>query len=69
VNTLYGTFIFFFYFVKYPIVIYLPISYLYLDFSNNNIMNILAFISSVLIINDWFFPHEKPTNCTGAKKI
>ena len=64
---LYGTLIFFFYFIKYPIVVYLPISYLYLDLVNNNIMNILAFISSLLIIKDWFFPLEKPKNCAGAK--
>jgi len=32
-------------------------------------MNILAFISSLLIIKDWFFPLEKPKNCTGTKKI
>ena len=68
VKKLYGTFIFFFYFIKYPIVIFLPIAYTYLEYSNNNIMNILAFISIVLIINDWFFPHEKPDNCQGIKK-
>ena len=66
-NKIYGTLIFFFYFVKYPIVIYLPISYLYLDLANNNIMNCLAFISSLLIIKDWFFPLEKPKNCTQGK--
>ena len=40
---------------------------MYLDLANNNIMNILAFISSLLIIKDWFFPQDKPKNCTGAK--
>jgi len=48
-------------------VIFLPIAYLELDYPNNHIMNILAFISAILIITDWFFPHEKPTNCTGVK--
>ena len=67
-KTIYGTLIFFFYFVKYPIVIYLAITYLYLDFPNNYILNILGFISLSLIIKDWFFPHTKPENCQGAKK-
>jgi len=31
-------------------------------------MDILAFISALLIIKDWFFPHEKPENCQGVKK-
>ena len=38
-----------------------------LGYSNNNIMNILAFISALLIVKDWFFPHEKPENCGGRK--
>ena len=68
-KVIYGTFIFFFYFVKYPIVIFLPIAYGYLDYPNNIVMNILAFISLLLIVKDWFFPHEKPKNCQGVKKI
>ena len=67
-KVIYGTLIFFFYFVKYPIVIFLPIAYTQLGYSNNIIMDILAFISFVLIIIDWFFPHEKPSNCQGVKK-
>lgn len=58
-NKLYGSFIFFFYFFKYPIVLGLPILYFYLEVPNNWILNILAFISSLLIIKDWFFPHAK----------
>ncbi|MCK5294748.1 MAG: hypothetical protein KAJ49_08855 [Arcobacteraceae bacterium] len=66
-KTIYGTFIFFFYFIKYPIVIFLPIAYLELGYSNNIVMNILAFISALLIIKDLFFPYEKSDNCTGVK--
>jgi len=66
-NTIYGTLIFFFYFVKYPVVIFLPIAYMQLDYPNSITMNILAFISVCLIIKDWFFPHQKPENCTGTK--
>ncbi|RLA83568.1 MAG: hypothetical protein DRG78_03970 [Epsilonproteobacteria bacterium] len=66
-NTIYGTLIFFFYFVKYPIVIFLPIAYLKLDYPNSIVMNILAFTSVCLIIKDWFFPHDKSENCTGTK--
>ena len=68
-KVIYGTLIFFFYFVKYPIVIFLPIAYFYMNFPNNWIMDILAFISSLLILKDWFFPLEKPNNCQGVKKI
>ena len=66
-NTIYGSLIFFFYFIKYPIIIFLPIAYLQLDYSNSLTMNILAFISVCLIIKDLFFPHEKQNNCTGTK--
>jgi hypothetical protein len=67
-SVIYGTLIFFFYFVKYPIVIFLPIAYFQLGYSNNWMLNILAFISVCLIVKDWFFPHEKPQNCQGVKK-
>jgi len=67
-NVIYGTLIFFFYFVKYPLVIFLPVAYFYLDYPNNWILNILACISFILILKDWFFPHEKPENCQGVKK-
>ena len=66
-NTIYGTLIFFFYFIKYPIVIFLPVAYLNLDYQNSMMMNLLAFVSICLIIKDWFFPHEKPQNCQGVK--
>lgn len=65
-NKVYGTFIFFFYFVKYPITIFLPIAYFYLEYPNNLIMNILWGMSVILILKDWFFPHKgcdcKPKN-------
>lgn len=54
-NKLYGTLIFFFYFVKYPIVIYLIISF-YLDIENSIIMYLLGFLSIMLILKDLFFP-------------
>jgi len=58
-NKIYGSLIFFFYFVKYPLVIFLPIFYFYLDGQNNWILNILALISILLILKDWFFPENK----------
>lgn len=61
---LYGSLIFFFYFTKYPIIIYVIVSYTYLDMPNNIIMNILAIISFILILKDWFLPHKKPDNCS-----
>lgn len=54
-NKFYGSLIFFFYFVKYPVIIFLPIGYFYLDYPNNTIMNILWIISLILIIKDLFF--------------
>ncbi|MCJ8327312.1 MAG: hypothetical protein MJK08_09460 [Campylobacterales bacterium] len=64
-NKLYGTIIFFFYFIKYPLVIFLPILYLYLDYPNDIILNILYFISFALIIKDIFFPLD---TCTLKNK-
>ncbi len=64
VNTVYGAFIMFFYFIKYPIVIYLGACYFYLDMPSNFIMDILGAISVALILKDIFFPHQKPDNCS-----
>lgn len=58
-NKLYGSFIFFFYFVKYPIVIGLPIAYALLEYPNNMIMNIIWLICSILILKDWFMPKKQ----------
>ncbi len=66
-KTLYGTLIFFFYFVKYPIAIGLPIGYFYLEYPNNWVMNILWIISILLIIKDWLFPHDK-CDCKPKKR-
>ena len=57
-NKIYGTLIFFFYFVKYPIIIYLAISF-YLDINNSIVMYLLGFISIILILKDLFFPLNK----------
>jgi hypothetical protein len=67
-KVIYGTLIFFFYFIKYPVVIFVPVSYFSLDYPNNSIMNVLWCISLILIFKDWFFPHEKPQNCKGIQK-
>ncbi|NOQ30464.1 MAG: hypothetical protein GQ570_05000 [Helicobacteraceae bacterium] len=65
---LYGTLIIFFYFIKYPLVIFLPVGYIYLGYENNTIMNVLWLTSLILILKDWFFPYKKPDNCLGVKK-
>jgi len=59
VKKLYGSLIFFFYFLKYPIVIFLPVAYLVLDYPNNTVMNILFMISFILILKDLFYPYKK----------
>lgn len=65
---IYGTLIFFFYFIKYPIVIYLLLAYFYLEVETSLIMNILGFVSLLLIVKDLFFPYKKSDNCSGVKK-
>jgi len=42
----------------------LPTAYLSLGYNHNFIMDLLWLISVVLIVIDWFFPHEKPENCS-----
>ncbi len=65
---IYGTLIFFFYFIKYPVIIYLLLAYFYLEVQSSLIMNVLGFISLILILKDLFFPYKKPDNCSGLKK-
>ncbi len=50
---LYGTGIIFFYYIKYPIVIGLPILYYGLDYSHNRVMDILWVYSLLLIVKDF----------------
>lgn len=58
-DKIYASFIIFFYFIKYPICILLPILYFYIDMENNWILNILWIVSIILILKDWFFPIKK----------
>ena len=50
---LYGAGIIFFYYIKYPVVIGLPILYYGLDYNHNKIMDILWIYSLILIIKDF----------------
>ena len=65
---IYGSFIFFFYFIKYPVVIYLLVNYFYLGITNSLYIYFLGVISVILILKDLFFPHKKSKNCAGVKK-
>lgn len=58
-NKLYGTLIFFFYFIKYPVAIFLPIAYLAWEYPNNTIMNILWIICVLLILKDFILKGKK----------
>ena len=58
-NKLYGSLIIFFYFIKYPVAIFLPIAYFALDYKNNIFLNILWIISIGLIIKDIFFTKKR----------
>ena len=53
-NKLYGSLIFFFYFFKYPIVIYVLFCY-YKDIEVPLVMHILGVISILLILKDIFY--------------
>lgn len=64
----YGSLIFFFYFIKYPVVIYILVNYYYLDGESSLTLNVLGVISLILILKDLFFPHKKSKNCAGVKK-
>jgi len=59
VNKLYGSLIMFFYFVKYPVVILLPIIYLGFDYPPNIILDSLWIISAILIFKDRLYPQPK----------
>ena len=65
---IYGAGIIFFYYVKWPILIGLPILYYVLDYSNNEILNLLWFWSLVLAIKDFYLSlakwYNRKTNST-----
>ena len=65
---IYGSLIFFFYFIKYPVIIYLLVNYFYLELENSLIINILGVISIILILKDLLFPYKKSDYCSGVKK-
>lgn len=62
---IYGSFVIFFYFIKYPMVIYLFFVYLFLDIKHNIIMDILGLISITLIFKDWIYSYKKQLNIKG----
>jgi len=52
---LYGVGIIFFYYLKWPILIGLPILYFGLDYKSNLVMNILWGYSLLLVIKDFIY--------------
>ncbi len=62
-NTFYGALIMFFYFIKYPLVVYLALHHFYLELEPNFILDILGVISVVLIVKDFIYPHQTE-NCS-----
>ena len=68
-NKLYGSFIIFFYFIKYPIAILLPIFYFVLDFQQSIILNLIWIISIALIIKDKIYPQKKECNLNNKNVI
>ena len=65
---LYGTLIIFFYFAKYPIAVFLPVAYAYLDYPRNIIMDVLWLISVVLIAKDWVVLAKRYKNKQSDKE-
>ena len=54
-NKIYGSLIFFFYFIKYPLIIFLPVFYFYLDAQKND---------SPTIFSNPFVDMKNPTHTT-----
>jgi len=52
---LYGVGIIFFYYIKWPILIGLPILYFGLDYKSNLVMNILWGYSFILVVKDFIY--------------
>jgi hypothetical protein len=67
-NVLYGALIMFFYFIKYPLVVYLGLHHFYLELEPNIILDILGIISIILIAKDFIYPHQKPEDCRKGKE-
>ncbi len=65
-NKLYGTVIIFFYFIKYPVAIFLPILYLVFNYPPNMILDGLWIICGILILKDRLY--ATPKECR-LKKI
>ncbi len=66
---LYGSWILFFHYLKWPIVLGLPILYLELDYKQNIIMNILWIYCLYLVIvslKDMYQNRGKPKSCGGS---
>ncbi len=66
-SKLYGSLIMFFYFIKYPVALLLPVIYFVFDYPQNFILDIIWIISIVLIIKDKLYPQEK--ECRMKKNI
>ncbi len=66
---LYGSWILFFHYLKWPIVLGLPILYFELDYRQNIIMNILWVYCLYLVIislRDMYKNRGKPKSCSGS---
>ena len=68
---LYGAGILFFYYIKWPFVIWLLVAYFYLDFKNNIFLDILWIWCIILIIKDFvykFILKKSHCNSDSCKK-
>ncbi len=66
---LYGSWILFFHYLKWPIVLGLPILYLNLDYKQNIIMNILwiyCFYLVIISLKNMYKNRDKPKSCGGS---
>jgi MOSC domain-containing protein YiiM len=64
-NKLYGSIIIFFYFIKYPVIIFLPILYLGFNYPPNIILDSIWIVSAILILKDKLY--GKPKECRMKK--
>ncbi len=68
-HKLYGTIIIFFYFIKYPVIILLPVIYLGFDYPPNIILDSLWLISAILIFKDRLYGEKKECSLNKSKNI
>jgi hypothetical protein len=64
---LYGTWLLFFYYIKWPIFFGLPLLYLEMDYEHDMVMDILWVYSAILIITELYQRFISKSYCDKCK--